>query len=71
MDVLKAEIPTEDLDGVQIYDSDACRVQVDEGQKVAENFIAARRYQLTQKMFIYRRKRTVWLSMYRAIGYRL
>ena len=44
MDVLKTEIPTEDLDGVQIYNSDVCLVQIDEGQKVDENFIAARRY---------------------------
>lgn len=71
MDVLKGEIPTEDLDGVKIFDSDLCRVQVDEGTKVDENFVANRRYQLRHKMFIYRRKRAVWLSLYRAIGYRL
>ena len=71
MDVLKDEIPTEDLDGVVIYDSDMCRVQVEEGQKVDENFIATRRFQLKHKMFIYRRKRAVWLSMYRGVGNRL
>lgn len=31
MDILKNEIPSEDLDGVPIYDSDMCRVQVEEG----------------------------------------
>lgn len=71
MAILQAEIPTEDLDGQQIYESDIFQVKVSEGQKVDENFIAARRFQLKHKMFIYRRKRAMWLSLYRGVHARV
>ena len=62
MEVLEAEIPNEDLDGQTIYDSNFFRVDIKDGQKVDENFIAARHFQLKHKLFIYRRKRAIWLS---------
>ena len=71
MDVLKEEIPTEDLDGQTIFDSDLFRVEVKPGKEVDENMVAARRFQLRHKYFIYRRKRTMWLSLYRGIHAKL
>lgn len=67
MDMLKEEIPVEDLDGQVIFDSDIFHVQVKEGQVVDENFIAARRFELRHKLFIYRRKRAMWQSLYRSV----
>ena len=68
MDILSDEIPTVDLDGMTIYDSDIFKVNLKEGTDVNENVIAARRLQLKHKMFIYRRKRAIWLSTYRNIN---
>ena len=68
MKILSAEIPGEDLDGNTIYDSAMFKMDIKEGQKVDENLIATRRFQLKHKMFIYRRKRAMWLSLYRAVG---
>ena len=68
MDILSAEIPTIDLDGQTIYHSDIFKVQIKAGQKVDEGVIANSRQQLRHKMFIYRRKRAMWLSLYRGLN---
>jgi hypothetical protein len=68
MDILSAEIPTEDLDGQTIYHSDIFKVRVKDGQKVDEAVIAKSRFQLRHKLFIYRRKRAMWLSLYRGLN---
>jgi len=60
MKVLQEEIPTVDLDGQTIYDSNLFRVQIKPGEKVDENLIAAHRFELRHKLFIYRRKRAMW-----------
>ena len=67
MAILQEEIPGEDLEGQTIFSSNLFKPQVKPGQVVDEDFIAACRFELNLKMSVYRRKRALWLSMYRAI----
>jgi len=60
MDVLKKEIPTEDLDGDTIHTSRAFMVEVKKGRSVDESFIAERRNNLKLKYFLYKRKKARW-----------
>ena len=67
MDVLAEEIPSEDLDGMTIFSHDYFRMDLREGRQVDEEIIATRRYALKHKLFIYRRKKARWLSLYRNV----
>jgi predicted AAA+ superfamily ATPase len=67
MDVLKKEIPVEDLDGDTIHTSRAFMVEVKKGKSVDESFIANRRNILKLKYFLYKRKKARWHSTFSKI----
>lgn len=68
MDILEAEIPSEDLDGDTIHTSKAFMVDVKKGRDVDESFIAERRNSLKIKFFLYKRKKARWQSVFGTIS---
>lgn len=69
MDILEDELPKEDLDGTAIsYSSNFKMSDLKEGEEVSENYIANVRYQYRVSYFLYKRKKSRWMSTYEKIN---
>ena len=67
MNQLLIEIPDKDLEGSKVVLTKRYTADVDAEKEVDESFIANRRYQLKRTYFIYKRKRTRWLSLHKQV----
>jgi hypothetical protein len=64
MDVLDSELPKKDLEGASIGHSKAITLDIKKGQEVNEDFISQVRYTFKVTFFLYKRKKSRWISLY-------
>ena len=65
MDILDKEMPTEDLDGNTISISSNFTLEgLSPGEEVSEDYIANVRYLFRVQYFLYKRKKSSWMSLY-------
>jgi hypothetical protein len=62
MDILEKEIPEKDLDGVVIAYSSNFRLDLEDSANVTEDYIANIRYQFKVQYFLYKRKKSRWMT---------
>lgn len=67
MDVLLKEMPDKDLEGQSIGHSSYFKIELKKNQEVTEDFIANIRYQFKLAFFMYKRKKSKWLSLYNKV----
>jgi hypothetical protein len=67
MDVLASEMPEKDLEGQTIGQSKNFQLDIKKGAEVSEDFIAEIRNQFKAGYFLYRRKKSRWIALNKAV----
>eukprot|EP00347_Sterkiella_histriomuscorum_P020171 403338832 len=67
MDILQKEMPEKDLEGQSIGHSQYFQLELKKNQEITEDFIANIRYQFKLAFFMYKRKKSKWLTTYNIV----
>ena len=69
MDILDSELPKKDLDGGSIsYSSNFRLNDLERGDEVSEDYIANVRYMFRMQYFLYKRKKSRWMTLYAKVN---
>jgi hypothetical protein len=69
MDILDSELPKKDLDGGSIsYSSNFRLNDLERGDEVSEDYIANVRYMFRMQYFLYKRKKSRWMTLYEKVN---
>jgi len=67
MEILSKELPMKDLEGQTIGASKNFTLDIKKGQDVTEDYIADVRNKFKTAFFLYKRKKSRWISLYNRV----
>ena len=68
MDILEEELPEKDLEGTIISYSSNFTLDLNSGQEITEDFIANIRFQFRVQYFLYKRKKSRWMTTFDTVN---